>query len=233
MIEFRCCKCKAVFKVGDDEVDRQATCQWCGQAQTVPDPDVIVEPGSIPFRCSNCGVLLVVDEELADRQVRCSECDEVIIVVKGVGDVAQRVPGSPDPPPATRPPATKPLPAEAEGPGLQGAPPDDQEPPATKPLDEEPPATKPLDEEPPATKPLDEEPPATKPLDEEPPAKKPPAKKPPAREPPATKPLFTMVGQLMEFPCRKCGHTFRVSQELAGKKGKCQKCGAVNVVPGG
>jgi len=38
-------------------------------------------------------------------------------------------------------------------------------------------------------------------------------------------------GTIVEFRCQFCGHEFRVSAELAGKKGKCKSCGAVNVVP--
>ncbi len=37
--------------------------------------------------------------------------------------------------------------------------------------------------------------------------------------------------QLVSFACPSCGKTFRVKAELAGKKGKCQKCGKPVVVP--
>lgn len=52
----------------------------------------------------------------------------------------------------------------------------------------------------------------------------------PSDPPPAPPPA---PGEIIEFRCQFCGHGFRVSRELAGRKGKCKECGAVNVVPSG
>lgn len=59
---------------------------------------------------------------------------------------------------------------------------------------------------------------------------KPPAK--PAPETPAAPSHAPPApGTIVEFRCQFCGHEFRVSAELTGKKGKCKACGAVNIVP--
>ena len=55
--------------------------------------------------------------------------------------------------------------------------------------------------------------------------------KAPAAEKPAPPP--PAPGEIIEFRCQFCGHPFRVSGELVGKKGKCKSCGAVNIVPAG
>lgn len=41
----------------------------------------------------------------------------------------------------------------------------------------------------------------------------------------------TFTGGKIRFGCEECGHTISVTSVLAGKKGKCPKCGKVNLVP--
>ncbi len=36
---------------------------------------------------------------------------------------------------------------------------------------------------------------------------------------------------MIAFSCENCGHRFEVDAALAGKKGKCRKCGGVIVIP--
>src|SRR5262245_18753652 len=36
---------------------------------------------------------------------------------------------------------------------------------------------------------------------------------------------------IITFPCTGCGQKYQVSQELAGKKMKCRKCGALQTIP--
>ncbi len=40
------------------------------------------------------------------------------------------------------------------------------------------------------------------------------------------------AGTLIPFACPACGHNLKVKAELAGKKGKCPKCGELVLVPG-
>src|SRR5689334_6505371 len=37
--------------------------------------------------------------------------------------------------------------------------------------------------------------------------------------------------QMIRFSCGSCNHVLRAPAELAGKKGKCACCGAVNAIP--
>lgn len=36
---------------------------------------------------------------------------------------------------------------------------------------------------------------------------------------------------MIKFNCTQCGHSYRVSDEYAGKRVKCKGCGTPNVIP--
>jgi len=151
VIQFRCRKCGALYRVADDQVGQKARCQWCGHKQTVPDPSA-PPPDTVEFRCSKCDILLGISAAYAGQQVQCNQCGAVLVVPEADADAPRRIPGPP---------------------------------------------------------------------------------KPPAAEAPAPAPPPAGAGEIVEFRCQFCGHPFRVSSELAGQKGKCKSCGAVNVVPSG
>lgn len=36
---------------------------------------------------------------------------------------------------------------------------------------------------------------------------------------------------MIKFDCSKCGHSYRVSDQYAGKRVRCKECSAVNTIP--
>ena len=36
---------------------------------------------------------------------------------------------------------------------------------------------------------------------------------------------------MIEFDCSKCGHSYRVSDQYAGKRMRCKECSEINTIP--
>lgn len=36
---------------------------------------------------------------------------------------------------------------------------------------------------------------------------------------------------MIKFTCTKCGHSYRISDQYAGKRVKCKDCGTANTIP--
>jgi len=36
---------------------------------------------------------------------------------------------------------------------------------------------------------------------------------------------------MIKFDCSKCGHSYRVTDQYAGKRVRCKECGTVNTIP--
>jgi hypothetical protein len=36
---------------------------------------------------------------------------------------------------------------------------------------------------------------------------------------------------MIKFDCSKCGHSYRVADQYAGKRVRCKECGTINTIP--
>ncbi|MEN8127024.1 MAG: hypothetical protein ABFR90_04370 [Planctomycetota bacterium] len=42
---------------------------------------------------------------------------------------------------------------------------------------------------------------------------------------------MTLGTDMIKFDCSKCGHSYKVSDQYAGKRVRCKECSTVNVIP--